>query len=249
MPEPGRGKTTTRRTRGAAAGAGGRRAHNKSLIQQRIVAAALALFQSKGFDATTTKAIARKAAVAEGTVFNYFRTKEDIALHFFELEVDHAIATVRGSARLRTAPLEEKLFALIQSQFAYLAPYERFIGAALVEALRPGSPLGFLSHKALALRHRYVGFVQDLIEESQAGRHSFVPVSWWAPEAFWIYYLGALLFWLHDTSPGKQNTLAFLDSSLRVGVAMLNGRAGRAAGRVRRRQPPAGRRARARRTR
>lgn len=225
-------RATTRRdsppSARADARAVGRRARNKSAIQQRIVTAALALFQSKGFDATTTKAIARKAGIAEGTVFNYFRTKEDIALHFFEAEVDHAIAAVRGSARLRAAPLEEKLFALIQSQLAYLAPYERFIGAALVEALRPGSSLGFLSHKAQALRHRYMGFVQELVEESMAGQKRIVPASWWLPDAFWIYYLGALLFWLHDTSPRKQNTLAFLDSTLRIGVALINGRAVRA---------------------
>ena len=44
---------------------------------------------------------------------------------------------------------------------------------------------------------------------------------WVAPEAFWIFYLGALLYWLHDSSPGKQHTLAFLDRSLSIGVSML----------------------------
>jgi AcrR family transcriptional regulator len=203
-----------------AAPRGGRRASNKAAIQQRIVAAALALFQSKGFDQTTTKAVARKAGIAEGTVFNYFRTKEDIALHFFEQEVEHAIESVRRSPRLQKAPLEEKLFALIQSQFQYLAPYERFIGTALIEALRPASPLGIFSHRALAIRHRYIGFVQELVEESLPSR-GVVPPGWWVPDAFWIYYMGALLFWLHDASPRKQNTLAFLDSTLRLGMAIV----------------------------
>ena len=94
----------------------GRRAKNKEDIRRRIVTAALDLFEKKGFEAATTRQIAARAKVAEGTVFNYFETKEDIALHFFEQEVDHAIATVRGNPRLRKAPLEEKLFALVQSQ-------------------------------------------------------------------------------------------------------------------------------------
>ena len=114
----------------------GRRAQNKQRTRDRIVAAALALFQSKGFEQTTTRAIARRAKVAEGTVFNYFETKEDIALHFLELEVSHAIAAVRNNRRLRRAPLEEKLFALLESQIEFLAPYERFIGAAFVQALK-----------------------------------------------------------------------------------------------------------------
>ena len=100
----------------------GRRATQKQRIRERIVKAALALFQSKGFDATTTKAIARKAGIAEGTVFNYFKSKEDIALYFFEEEVDHAMKSVRDNPRLRKAPLPEKLLALVNSQLEYLAP-------------------------------------------------------------------------------------------------------------------------------
>lgn len=207
--------------RGAAAARPvGRRAQNKEAIRKRIVTAALSLFQTKGFDATTTKAIARKASIAEGTVFNYFKTKEDIALHFFEQEVDQAIAAVRGNPRLKKASLEEKLFTLVHSQLEFLAPYERFIGAAFIHALKPTSRLGIFSHRAQELRHRYVGFVQQLFEESlPKQQHS--PLSWVAPEAFWIFYLGALLYWLHDSSPGKQHTLAFLDRSLSIGVSML----------------------------
>src|SRR2546422_8524914 len=86
----------------------GRRSQNKEAIRKRIVTAALSLFQTKGFDATTTRAIARKAGIAEGTVFNYFKTKEDIALHFFEQEVDQAIEAVRRNPRLPKAPVQEK---------------------------------------------------------------------------------------------------------------------------------------------
>ena len=174
--------------------------------------AALSLFQTRGFDATTTKAIARKAGIAEGTVFNYFKSKDDIALHFFEQEVDQAMAAVRDNPRLRKAPLEEKLFTLVHSQLEFLAPYERFIGTALIHALKPASPLGPFSHRAQELRHRYLGFVEELIEES-IPKHRHSPLTFLAPEVFWIYYLGALLYWLYDSSEGKQNTLAFLDRS------------------------------------
>src|SRR5438309_10111254 len=154
-----RGAVTTKRPVG-------RRAQNKAAIRKRIVAAALSLVQTKGFDATTTKAIARKAGIAEGTVFNYFKSKDDIALHFFEQEVDQAMAAVRDNPRLRKAPLEEKLFTLVHSQLEFLAPYERFIGTALIHALKPASPLGPFSHRAQELRHRYLGFVEELFEES-----------------------------------------------------------------------------------
>lgn len=222
------GKATTKKSRpravkkprAAKKPAAGKRAQNKQAIRARIVKSALTLFQTKGFDTTTTKAIARKASIAEGTVFNYFRTKEDIALSFFEAEVDHAIAAVRNNPRLQKASLEEKLFTLVHSQLEYLAPYERFIGAALIHALNPASHLGPFSHRAQQLRHRYLAFVTELVEESTPKQQQAV-LSWLVPEAFWIYYLGVLLFWLYDSSPGKQHTLAFLDRSLHVGVSLL----------------------------
>jgi AcrR family transcriptional regulator len=202
---------------GKTAGAG-RRARNKEATRQRIVTAALRLFEAKGFDRTATKEIARRARVAEGTVFNYFETKDDIALHFFEQEVDHAIAAVRKNRRLRTAPLEERLFALVQQQIEFLAPYEHFIGTAFVQSLRPSSKIAF-SARAFELRNRYTAFVQELIDESIPQQRS--PLGWVAPHAFWIFYLGVLLYWLHDTSPGKESTLAFLDRSLHLGAAIL----------------------------
>ena len=197
-----------------------KRALKKETTKSRIVAAALALFQSKGFEATTTKAIARKARVAEGTVFNYFPTKEDIALFFLAQEVELAITAVQKNTRLRKAPLEEKLFTLVQTQLEFLAPHERFIGSAFVHALQPGSKLGVFSPAAQALQFKYLAFVQELVDEA-IRRGELKAGVWWTPQVFWIYYLGVLLYWLHDTSPGKQQTLAFLDRSLKIGVAIL----------------------------
>ncbi|HUQ81816.1 MAG TPA: TetR/AcrR family transcriptional regulator [Gemmatimonadaceae bacterium] len=198
---------------------GGTREKQKEAIRERIVEAALTLFQSKGFDQTTTRQIAQKAKLAEGTIFNYFETKEDIALHFLQLEVDHAIAAVRTNPKLRRAPLEEKLFVLVEAQLEFLAPHEKFIGAAFVHALRPTSKIAF-SMQALDLRNRYLGFVQELIEESDSVPPGSL-LTWAAPSVFWIYYVGILLYWLNDASKGKQHTLALLDRSLRFGVAML----------------------------
>ncbi len=44
----------------------------------RILRAAEAIFAEKGFDCTTTLDIARRAGVAEGTLYEYFKNKEDL---------------------------------------------------------------------------------------------------------------------------------------------------------------------------
>jgi len=198
----------------------GRRAARKADIRRRIVEAALTLFRTRGFERTTTKAIARKAGIAEGTVFNYFPAKDDIALEFFHEEATHAIAAVRADRRLARAPLDEQLFALIQHQLEYLAPHQRFIGAAFVRALNPGSSLSPMSLKSRAVQAEYLLFVQELFERAAAAGE-LAPLHWVTPDIYWIYYIGVLLYWLNDGTPGKQATLAFLDRSLKLGVGLL----------------------------
>ena len=74
------------KTRRKQASTRGKRVENKAKTRKAILRAALELFAEKGFYQTTTRAIARKAGIAEGTLFNYFETKEDLALYFLEEE-------------------------------------------------------------------------------------------------------------------------------------------------------------------
>ncbi|MEK3889080.1 TetR/AcrR family transcriptional regulator [Bacillus sp. FSL K6-3431] len=48
--------------------------------QQNILAAATEAFAEKGFAATSTSEIAKKAGVAEGTIFRHYKTKKDLLL-------------------------------------------------------------------------------------------------------------------------------------------------------------------------
>jgi len=95
----------------------------------------LELFAAKGFYATTTKAISKKARIADGTLFNYFETKEDLALYFFEEELSGVMEWHRANRRLKNADIAEKLFAIIQHLLERLEPYEGFIGAVYMRAL------------------------------------------------------------------------------------------------------------------
>ncbi len=54
------------------------RLHNGSVIRDRIVRAATALFSRQGYYKTATREIARLADISEVTLFRYFDHKEDI---------------------------------------------------------------------------------------------------------------------------------------------------------------------------
>jgi len=55
-----------------------RRERRRLEVRDRIVAAALSLFETQGFEATTVTEIARRADIAYGTFFNHFPTKLDL---------------------------------------------------------------------------------------------------------------------------------------------------------------------------
>src|ERR1043165_2727302 len=106
-----------------------KREEKKESTRQAILRAALALFADKGFYNTTTKAISRKAKIAEGTLFNYFQTKEDLALYFFEQELSDVFEVYARDKLIQNASLQEKLFAIIYRFLERISPFEEFIGA------------------------------------------------------------------------------------------------------------------------
>lgn len=53
-----------------------------------ILHAAIALFAKKGYNATSTSAVAKKAGVAEGLIFHHFKNKRSIFITIFEKMVN-----------------------------------------------------------------------------------------------------------------------------------------------------------------
>jgi AcrR family transcriptional regulator len=213
-------RRTTRRPARRPNAAPGKRAENKERTRQAILRAALELFSRRGFHATTTRQIARRARIAEGTLFNYFRTKEDLALFFFEQTLERTMAWYEHETRLRRAALPERLFAIIQQHLELLGPNEDFIGAVYLRALQPASRLNPLSLDALAIQLRYLRFVRDILAEAEQ-EEELPRFGELGPHLFGLFHLAVITHWLQDASPGKGNTLAMLDRGLRVATAAL----------------------------
>lgn len=198
----------------------GKRNRNKERTRDQILEAALELFRKNGLDGTTTRQISKRAGIAEGTLFNYFKTKEDLALYFFQKETDDLIEWFEQETSLRKAPLPEKLFAIIHRQLDYISPYEDFIGAVFFRSLQPRSKLSPLSLDSQELRLRYLKFIRDVLVEAEE-KEEIPPVGELGAYGVGLFYIGIVLHWLHDTSRGKQKTLALLDRSLKLGTQVL----------------------------
>src|SRR5271170_2772582 len=181
----------------------GKREKNKERTKERILGAALQLFREKGLEGTTTKEISKRSGIAEGTLFNYFKTKEDLALYFFQKETEDLIQWFRGQARLQNAPLPEKLFGIIHRQLEYIEPYEDFIGAVFYRSLQPTSTLSPLSFESQELRLKYLRFIREILAEAEK-KGEIPPVGDLGAYAVGLFYIGIVTHWLHDDSRGKQ---------------------------------------------
>lgn len=198
----------------------GKRLLNKERTKAAILKVALHSFRSKGFDKTTTKEIAKRAGIGEGTLFNYFKTKEELALYFFEQEIEEAMKAYQQDRRIQKAPLAEQLFFVIHKQLEYLGPHEDFLSAILVQSVRPYSKLSPFSLESQQLLLCYLKFIRDILEAA-AGRGEIPSLGEMGPHLFWFYYLFVLMYWLNDRSEHKEDSLAFLDRSLKVGVNII----------------------------
>lgn len=111
--------------------------------KRQILQAAVRVFARRGYATATIEDIARAAGVAEGTIYNCFRSKEDLLIHI----PGHFVAPVFNqlAARLRdvrtAADAERVLTAMGQAMIARITGNLRFIKVFF-------SALPYLSRKA-----------------------------------------------------------------------------------------------------
>lgn len=72
----------------------------------RIIDAAVEVFAEKGFRAARISDIARSAGVADGTIYLYFKNKEDLLLVIFEEKMEQLLVELQASLEGLDDPLQ-----------------------------------------------------------------------------------------------------------------------------------------------
>jgi len=79
---------------------------------QRIIKAALKVFAKKGFYNSKVSEIAKEAEVADGTIYLYFKNKDDILISVFETEMKKMINNMKKELSASKDPIEKvRMFA------------------------------------------------------------------------------------------------------------------------------------------
>lgn len=124
--------------------------------QERILRAAIEVIAERGFKGASTSEIARRAEVAEGTIFRHFKTKQLLLNHIIEPFIEHVVAPIALDEFQR----------LISAEYPSFAEFLRAILRDRFELVRRELPIFRILVQELPLRPE----LRPLIEKQFAGR-------------------------------------------------------------------------------
>lgn len=122
--------------------------------RNQLLDTALTLFAEKGLDATTVKDLSVRAGVAQGLIYHYFRSKEE--LFFAVIERENPLPQVRELiAAMEGRPAAEALPELATRAYALMRSKRLLLRVVLREALTHSAVLERIS----ALREQGFGLL------------------------------------------------------------------------------------------
>ncbi len=130
----------------------------------RIIAAATKTFAEKGFFKSTVSDVARAAEVAEGTIYLYFKNKDDLLISIFESSMDMFIREM-DQALEGITDVKERLRRLITLHLSLVEAHRELAQVLHIE-LRQSSM--FMREYTGDKLKQYLKFIQDIIEAGQA---------------------------------------------------------------------------------
>ncbi len=87
---------------------------------EQIIDAAVKVIAENGYHHAQVAKIAKEAGVADGTIYLYFKNKEDILISLFEEKMGNFVETIKEEI-VGINAIDEKLHLLIQTHFKQLA--------------------------------------------------------------------------------------------------------------------------------
>lgn len=201
----------------------GLRERNKLDKVRRIKDAASDLFVQKGFDDTTTRAIASRAGVGLGTVFVYAPTKRDLLFMIVNEDLQEVVQSAAGMVK-PTGSMLDNLLRVFRAHYRYFGQRPALSRLALREMIFYAA--GPEATKFLKTCERLIGLISEIvefaIEQKQISPQEDPKTIAWI--IFSIYQI-EVRHWLSTDELDIKRGIAFLRRQL---VLLMNGLSPRA---------------------
>ena len=128
-----------------------------------ILRAAIDTFAARGFFTAQVADVARAAGVAAGTVYLYFKGKDDLLISIFERTMKEAIAEGRNTV----AGLADPADRLLEIAKLHLGRLGRDRALAIVFQIELRQSTKFMERFSATQLREYLGIIRDVIAEGQ----------------------------------------------------------------------------------
>jgi TetR/AcrR family fatty acid metabolism transcriptional regulator len=129
----------------------------------QILEAAVKVFARQGFHQSTVAQIAKEAGVADGTIYLYFKNKDDILVQFFNFRAKQVFESFREEVD-RAETSSDKLRNLVRR---HLAEFQRDRAGAVVYQVETHQSSRLAEAQIKEMSKMYRDLISEIIEQGQ----------------------------------------------------------------------------------
>ncbi|MFF1907179.1 TetR family transcriptional regulator [Kitasatospora sp. NPDC058218] len=186
-----------------------------------ILETAMRLFQERGYDKTTMRAIAAEAGVSVGNAYYYFSSKEFLIQGFYDrMTYEHAADARRRLAGTRD--FAERLEIAVTSWIDCAAPYHEFAAQFFRTAADPTSSLSPFSNESHPARATAVELFGEVLAGSDLAPKLDAELAELLPELLWLNLMVVVLYWVFDRTPDTERTREYVRRSTPMVARVIN---------------------------
>ena len=193
-----------------------RRQQKQEETAQRLFEAAVRLFETRGYEATTVEAITEAAGVAKGTFFNYFAGKDAVLGYLGQAQMRRLTQSVEANADFAQSHLRDQLRFITHTLAAGVEQHRKLTRAVAGEMLRHSRGLALHQRQADQFEELLGRVLQSASERGDLRAEIDIPT---AAGLLRDAYFMALLRWLNQDEGNLANLLDTYFDLLLQGIA------------------------------
>lgn len=174
--------------------------------RQHILATAVRLFMTQGYDATTMRDIAAAAQCSPGLAYRYFSQKEVLVLALYQALADETLAYAQT---LPFTNIADRYHALMHHKMMQVKPHRTAFAALFGALMRPEATLRVWGHDGPDSRDKMLDAFDVVVRGASDKLNE--PVASSMATLLYAFSLLVMYFWLYDRTEDNRATFLLLD--------------------------------------